>query len=93
MAVEPKDRALARSLVNRSARGRAVCSHEPAAASDLSSHLRVFYSPGRGRASFPGTNREVPEGEMGLIQVFDLANVRSVMAIQTEDLGIRRARI
>ena len=38
----------------------------------------------------PETGREVDEGETGLIRVFDLANVRSVMAIQTEDLGIRR---
>ena len=29
------------------------------------------------------------EGETGLIRVFDLANVYSVMAVQTEDLGIR----
>ena len=39
----------------------------------------------------PETGREVAEGETGLICVFDLANVFSVMAIQTEDLGIRRA--
>jgi hypothetical protein len=32
----------------------------------------------------------VADGETGLIRVFDLANVFSVMAIQTEDLGIRR---
>src|SRR5262245_38765015 len=38
----------------------------------------------------PETGREVSEGETGLIRVFDLANVFSVMAIQTEDLGIRR---
>jgi hypothetical protein len=31
----------------------------------------------------------VAEGGTGLIRVFDLANVYSVMAIQTEDLGIR----
>ncbi|HTY87399.1 MAG TPA: hypothetical protein VMB80_08035 [Candidatus Acidoferrum sp.] len=30
------------------------------------------------------------EGEAGLIRVFDLANVFSVLAIQTEDIGIRR---
>src|SRR5215471_15760044 len=36
------------------------------------------------------TGREVAEGETGLIRVFDLANVFSVMAIQTEDLAIRR---
>ena len=38
----------------------------------------------------PETGREVGEGETGLIRVFDLANVWSVMAIQTEDLAIRR---
>jgi len=36
------------------------------------------------------TGREVTEGETGLIRVFDLANVWSMMAVQTEDLGIRR---
>jgi hypothetical protein len=38
----------------------------------------------------PETGREVAEGESGLIRVFDLANVFSVMALQTEDLGVRR---
>jgi len=38
----------------------------------------------------PETGREVAEGETGLIRVLDLANVFSVMAVQTEDLGIRR---
>ncbi|HEX5218757.1 MAG TPA: hypothetical protein VFZ59_04260 [Verrucomicrobiae bacterium] len=38
----------------------------------------------------PETGREVADGETGLIRVFDLANVFSVMAIQTEDLAIRR---
>jgi len=37
----------------------------------------------------PETGCEVGEGETGLIRVFDLANVYSVMAIQTEDLGTR----
>jgi hypothetical protein len=32
----------------------------------------------------------VAEGESGLLRVFDLANVHSVMAIQTDDLGVRR---
>jgi len=36
------------------------------------------------------TGREVGEGETGLIRIFDLANVFSVAAIQTEDLGVRR---
>ncbi len=38
----------------------------------------------------PETGREVSEGETGLIRIFDLANVFSVAAVQTEDLGIRR---
>jgi hypothetical protein len=36
----------------------------------------------------PETGREVLPGQTGLIRVFDLANVYSVMAIQTEDMGI-----
>lgn len=39
----------------------------------------------------PETGREVREGETGLIRIFDLANVFSVAAVQTEDLGIRRS--
>ena len=36
------------------------------------------------------TGAEVEEGETGVLRVFDLANVRSVMAIETEDLVVRR---
>ena len=36
------------------------------------------------------TGHEVSEGETGLLRIFDLANVRSVLAIQTEDLAVRR---
>jgi hypothetical protein len=51
-----------------------------------------FYFPPWARVQIisPETGREVADGETGLIRVFDLANVFSVMAIQTEDLGIRR---
>jgi hypothetical protein len=38
----------------------------------------------------PETGGEVNEGEIGIIRVFDLANVYSVAAIQTEDLGVLR---
>ena len=38
----------------------------------------------------PETGLEVAEGEAGIIRIFDLANVFSVVAIQTEDLGVRR---
>jgi len=52
----------------------------------------VFRFPPWARAQVmsPETGCEVGEGETGLIRVFDLANVFSVMAIQTEDLGVRR---
>ncbi len=38
----------------------------------------------------PSTGKEAAEGERGLIRVCDLTNRSSVMAIQTEDIGIRR---
>ena len=55
-------------------------------------HPRVFHFPPWARAQIisPETGREVADGETGLIRIFDLANVFSVAAIQTEDLGIRR---
>ncbi len=37
------------------------------------------------------TGREVAEGETGVVRLFDLANVGSVLAIQTQDLAVRRA--
>jgi hypothetical protein len=53
---------------------------------------RYFYFPQWARAVVvsPETGREVGDGETGLLRIFDLANVYSVMAIQTEDLAIRR---
>ena len=39
----------------------------------------------------PETGREVALGEPGVIRLFDLANLGSVIAIQTQDIGIRRA--
>ncbi|MGD0263066.1 MAG: hypothetical protein ABSD29_25145 [Verrucomicrobiota bacterium] len=55
---------------------------------------RLFHFPPWARVQIvsPETGAEVAEGETGLIRVFDLANVYSVMAIQTEDLGIRRSQ-
>lgn len=38
----------------------------------------------------PETGKLAPEGRPGLLKIFDLANVRSVLAVQTEDLAIRR---
>ena len=53
---------------------------------------RSFHFPPWARAQIISseTGREVADGESGLIRVFDLANVFSVMAIQTEDLAVRR---
>jgi hypothetical protein len=54
--------------------------------------VRSFHFPPWARAQIisPETGREVGEGGTGLIRVFDLANVFSVAAIQTEDLAVRR---
>jgi hypothetical protein len=62
------------------------------AAGDLSPVTGHFHFPPWARVQIvsPETGREVAEGETGLIRVFDLANVFSVAAIQTEDLAIRR---
>ena len=38
----------------------------------------------------PETGREVQDGEIGLLRVYDLANVYSVMAIEAQDLARRR---
>jgi hypothetical protein len=53
---------------------------------------RHFHFPPWARVQIisPETGREVADGETGLIRIFDLANVFSVAAIQTEDLAIRR---
>jgi len=52
---------------------------------------RCFHFPPWARVQIisPETGHQVGEGETGLIRVYDLANVYSVMAIQTEDLGVR----
>ncbi len=56
------------------------------------SEARSFHFPPWARAQIisPETGREVDEDETGLIRIFDLANVFSVAAIQTEDLAVRR---
>ena len=40
----------------------------------------------------PETEREVAVGEAGVLRIFDLTNLGSVLAIQTQDLAIRRER-
>ena len=59
---------------------------------DCTNALRHFRFPPWARVQIlsPETGCEVPEGGTGIIRIFDLANVYSVLAIQTEDLGIRR---
>jgi hypothetical protein len=56
------------------------------------SSSNAFHFPPWARVQIvsPETGREVTEGETGLVRVFDLANVFSVAAVQTGDLGIRR---
>jgi hypothetical protein len=53
---------------------------------------RVFHFPPwcACRVVSPETGDPVADGATGVLQVFDLANVASVLAIQTEDLAIRR---
>lgn len=43
----------------------------------------------RTRVVDPETLEPLPDDEQGLLQHFDAANIGSVMAIQTEDLGVR----
>ena len=51
-------------------------------------HSIHFASPWvRAVAVDPDNLMVLPEGEIGLLRIFDLANVDSVLAIQTEDLG------
>jgi hypothetical protein len=52
----------------------------------------VFHFPpwARARVISPETGAESGEGETGLLRVFDLTNVGSVLAVQTEDLAARR---
>jgi hypothetical protein len=79
--------------------GRAGCPQPAANAvtlprrgEDTAPYLRTFHFPHWCHAQIisPETNLEVADGETGLLRIFDLANVRSVMAIQTEDLVVRR---
>lgn len=53
---------------------------------------RVFRFPPwvRWNIISPETGQPVPEGAAGLVRIWDLANVGSVLAIQTEDIAIRQ---
>jgi len=63
--------------------------HESRHSSPVNRHF-TFPPWARVQIVSPETGCEVTDGETGLIRVFDLANVFSVMAIQIEDLAIRR---
>jgi hypothetical protein len=65
---------------------------EPAGSETGAPDGRAFHFPPWARVQIisPETGCEASEGETGLIRIFDLANVFSVAAIQTEDLGVRR---
>ena len=58
----------------------------------LQNEQRLFHFPPWARVQIisPETGCEAGEGEIGLIRIFDLANLNSVLAVQTEDLGVRR---
>jgi len=63
-----------------------------ASAGDASAPRGAFHFPPWARVQIisPETGREVGDGETGLVRVIDLANVFSALAVQTEDLAIRR---
>jgi hypothetical protein len=61
-----------------------------------------FYSRGIGGSHFgppwlrflvidPETNRPAPTGQIGVLRIFDLPNLWSVLGIQTQDLAVARA--
>jgi hypothetical protein len=54
---------------------------------DLGDGLR-FPPWARVRIIDPETGREAPDGEPGIVRVVDLANVWSVMSVETGDLGV-----
>lgn len=62
------------------------------ARADVARRARRFHFPPWARAVVvsPETGAEVGEGETGLLRIYDLANVWSALAVQSEDLGVRR---
>ena len=76
-----------------SSQGYAVTGHKVTSGNTPGGSLALpFVFPPWARVQIisPETGREVAEGQTGIIRVVDLANVFSVAAVQTEDLGIRR---
>ncbi len=80
------------SLSPQRGEGRGEGCEDPGSVKSPNNSKRIFHFPPWARAQIisPETGREVADGETGLIRIFDLANVYSVMAVQTEDLGVRR---
>ncbi len=58
-----------------------------AALNDARDHIKFMPPWVRVAAIDPNTMSPLPAGEIGMLRVYDLANVDSVLAIQTEDLG------
>jgi hypothetical protein len=65
------------------------CQLPPLVTPDRTSRRFHFPPWARVQVISPETGREVAEGETGFIRIFDLANVYSVVGVQTEDLGIQ----
>lgn len=61
-------------------------------ATGADSATRAFHFPpwARPRLISPETGMEVQEGELGVIEIVDLANIASVLAVRTEDLAVKR---
>ena len=64
--------------------------YDRAAFSSAGQRRHLFPPWARSQVVSPETGCEVEEGGAGLLRIFDLANTRSVLAIQTEDLALRR---
>jgi acyl-CoA synthetase (AMP-forming)/AMP-acid ligase II len=80
------------SELSSQAYDRVASSAEGHDSSNMKAETGLFRFPPwvRVRLISPETGWEVSNGQTGLVQVVDLANVRSVAAVQTEDLAIRR---
>jgi len=64
----------------------------PAPGAQIEATERIFQFPPWARVQIisPETGAPVSEGATGLLRVCDLANLHSVLAVQTEDLAVRR---
>ena len=87
---ELSSQAYALGVPASSRRGSAITTEEPAGWKPALPEQFRFPPWARVQIISPETACEAREGEIGLIRIFDLANTFSVMAIQTEDLGVRR---